>query len=104
MEIEKPRDNSLLHKYHTELEHISRTDWHSFYTMRTAKESLVKYLDLTFDVIEDMTLLEVHDFDLVYNDIHFNKKIVIIFRGQSYSVIHGEKDDMNYAISNEYTG
>lgn len=102
MEIEKPRDMSLLHKYHTELEHIGRSDWHSFYTMRTAKESLVKYLDLTFDALEDMTLLEVHDFDLVFNDIHFNKKIVIIFRGQSYSVSHGEQDDMNYAISNDY--
>lgn len=98
LEIIKPRDTSLLHQYHTELEHVGRSDWQSFYVMRTAKEALIKYLDLSFDAIESIQLVWVSDFDMKHGDIHFNKTVTMIYHGEQYSAIHGEKDSFSYAL------
>ena len=98
LEIIKPRDTSLLHQYHVELEHIGRSDRESFYTMRTAKEALIKYLDLSFDAIESIQLLSVSDFDMKYGEIHFNKTVNMIYHGEQYSAIHGQKDSFSYAL------
>jgi hypothetical protein len=66
--------------------------------MWTAKEALIKYLNLSFDAIDSIQLLNVSDFDMKYGEIHFNKTVNMIYHGEQYSAIHGEKDTFSYAL------
>ena len=99
LEIIKSRDTSLLHQYHSELEHMDKVTWESFYAMRTAKEALIKFLDLSFNEIESIELVGVSEFDIHYGDIHFSKTLSLIYHGEKYAVFHGEKDQLSYAVT-----
>jgi phosphopantetheinyl transferase len=59
VDVEKmvKRDYALLEKYSAECSQLSGTDRQRFYMMWTAKEALVKYLDLTFNALEGMVVV-----------------------------------------------
>ncbi len=94
-----PRDTSLLHKYNTELQHVWRSDWESFYTMWTCKEALIKFLDLSFDEIESIILVSVEWFDARHGDLMFDKKVSLVYHGSHYRVQHGQRGELSYAFA-----
>jgi phosphopantetheinyl transferase len=99
IEILKIRDKNLLNKFWEEEYNILWwKNWENFYTLWTAKESIIKYENLLLDDIEEIKCRDVEMLHLYNNKIKFSKKICFTFWYKEFMVYTWSKNSLFYSI------
>lgn len=87
IELLKPRNPSLLQKWAEELTVRGENNREGFCRLRTAKEALLKALNLqNLDLIDHIKLIDIKNTSEVAWEVHFNKILTLRWSDQCYEL------------------
>lgn len=99
IEFFKERDISVLDQfYYREYNLIWWKNWNNFYTIWTAKESVIKYLNLVLDDMKNTELIRVKNMEKTINKIDFTKTLSLNYKSQQLQVFFWVKDNIFYSV------
>ena len=97
----RPRNESLLQNVH--VPNSPYGQWENFYLQRCAKESLVKYLDLKAEDMDEMTVFDFcHNHYFSVNERVFDSLVFIMYKEKEYVVHTALKDGRVMALMHEH--
>ena len=102
IEYIRPRNESLLQNIHN-IPNSPYGQWENFYLQRCAKESLVKYLDLKAEDMNEMTVFDFcHNHYFSVNERVFDSLVFIMYKEKEYVVHTALKDGRVMALMHEH--
>ncbi len=96
IEIFKLRDKSILEDFFKK-EKTKKT-WEKFYTLWTAKESIIKIENLKLDDMKKIILLESEKINKKISWINFEKKLIFSFKNKNFVVYSWKKENLFYSV------
>ena len=99
IELNKNRDESLLNKFNIkEYSILWWKNWDNFYLLWTSKESIIKYLNLGLDNIEDVILIKEEILEENIWWIIFSRERIFKYKWKKIIVYWWKDKDMIYSV------
>lgn len=99
IEILKERDINLLDKFREEeYSLLWWKNWKNFYILWTAKESIIKYLNLLLDNIEDIILIRSITNKQFISDLEFVHNLELQYKWDKLKVFSGEDSENIFSV------